>query len=112
MRARRHLNYNDPDNFGIVTSDALKNSAKIFWNDFIVAIGVTSIALVVGGIVIMNIMLVSVTERTREIGIRNRWGAAFRYSPSIPIRVNRAFVAWGVHRRRRRVRTRKLRRFF
>jgi putative ABC transport system permease protein len=76
MRARRHLNYNDPDNFGIVTSDALNHlREQIFGTISIVAIGVTSIALVVGGIVIMNIMLVSVTERTREIGIRKSLGA-------------------------------------
>jgi len=76
LRGRRHLNYNDPDNFGIVTSDALNNlRQQIFGTISIVAIGVTSIALVVGGIVIMNIMLVSVTERTREIGIRKSLGA-------------------------------------
>jgi putative ABC transport system permease protein len=76
MRARRHLNYNDPDNFGIVTSDALNHlREQIFGTISIVAIGVTSIALVVGGIVIMNIMLVSLTERTREIGIRKSLGA-------------------------------------
>jgi putative ABC transport system permease protein len=79
MRARRHLNYNDPDNFGIVTSDALNSlRERIFGTISIVAIGVTSIALVVGGIVIMNIMLVSVTERTREIGIRKSLGAKRR----------------------------------
>jgi putative ABC transport system permease protein len=76
LRARRHLNYNDADNFGIVTSDALNNlREQIFGTISIVAVGVTSIALVVGGIVIMNIMLVSVTERTREIGIRKSLGA-------------------------------------
>ncbi|MFY9558296.1 MAG: ABC transporter permease [Blastocatellia bacterium] len=76
LRARRHLSYNDPDNFGIVTSDALNNlREQIFGTISIVAIGVTSISLIVGGIVIMNIMLVSVTERTREIGIRKSLGA-------------------------------------
>jgi putative ABC transport system permease protein len=76
LRARRHLNYNDADNFGIVTSDALNNlREQVFGTISIVAVGVTSIALVVGGIVIMNIMLVSVTERTREIGIRKSLGA-------------------------------------
>ena len=76
LRTRRHLNYNDPDNFGIVTSDALNNlRQQIFGTISIVAIGVTSISLVVGGVVIMNIMLVSVTERTREIGIRKSLGA-------------------------------------
>jgi putative ABC transport system permease protein len=79
LRARRHLNYNDADNFGIVTSDALNNlREQIFGTISIVAVGVTSIALVVGGIVIMNIMLVSVTERTREIGIRKSLGAKRR----------------------------------
>jgi len=76
LRARRRLNYADPDNFGIVTSDAINNlREQIFGTISIVAVGVTSISLVVGGIVIMNMMLVSVTERTREIGIRKSLGA-------------------------------------
>ena len=79
LRARRHLSYNDTDNFGIVTSDAInKIREKIFGTISIVTIGVTSIALIVGGIVIMNIMLVSVTERTREIGVRKSLGARQR----------------------------------
>ena len=76
LRARRHLDYHDDDNFGIVTSEALNRMRdQIFGTVGIVAIGVTSISLVVGGIVIMNMMLVSVTERTREIGIRKSLGA-------------------------------------
>lgn len=76
LRARRHLNYHDPDNFGIVTSDAInKLREQVFGTISIVTIGVTSIALIVGGIVIMNMMLVSVTERTREIGVRKSLGA-------------------------------------
>jgi putative ABC transport system permease protein len=76
LRTRRHLNYGDQDNFGIITSDAINNlRQKIFGTISIVAIGVTSICLVVGGIVIMNMMLVSVTERTQEIGIRKSLGA-------------------------------------
>ena len=76
MRTRRKLAPNEPDNFGIVTPKAINNlREKIFGTIQIVAVGVTSIALVVGGIVIMNIMLVSVTERTKEIGIRKSLGA-------------------------------------
>jgi putative ABC transport system permease protein len=76
LRSRRHLKYEDADNFGIVSSEALNNMRdRIFGTIGIVAVGVTSISLVVGGIVIMNMMLVSVTERTREIGIRKSLGA-------------------------------------
>ncbi len=76
LRAKRHLKYEDPDNFGIVSSEALNGIRdRIFGTISIVAVGVTSIALVVGGIVIMNMMLVSVTERTREIGVRKSLGA-------------------------------------
>ncbi|MBS1806743.1 MAG: ABC transporter permease [Acidobacteria bacterium] len=76
MRTRRKLAPNEPDNFGIVTPGAINNlREKIFGTIQVVAVGVTSIALVVGGIVIMNIMLVSVTERTKEIGIRKSLGA-------------------------------------
>ncbi|MCA1628598.1 MAG: ABC transporter permease, partial [Acidobacteria bacterium] len=71
MRARRKLAPDEPDNFGIVTPSAINELRdKIFGTIQIAAIGVTSISLVVGGIVIMNIMLVSVTERTKEIGVR------------------------------------------
>jgi len=76
MRARHKLAPNEKDNFGIVTPSAINELRdKIFGTIQTAAIGVTSISLVVGGIVIMNIMLVSVTERTKEIGVRKSIGA-------------------------------------
>lgn len=76
MRTRRKLAAHEKDNFGIITPSAINELRdKIFGTIQIAAIGVTSISLVVGGIVIMNIMLVSVTERTKEIGIRKSIGA-------------------------------------
>lgn len=76
MRVRRKLGPSEKDSFGIVTPSAINELRdKIFGTIQIAAIGVTSISLVVGGIVIMNIMLVSVTERTKEIGIRKSIGA-------------------------------------
>ncbi|MCA1588916.1 MAG: ABC transporter permease, partial [Acidobacteria bacterium] len=76
MRVRRKLEPSEKDNFGIVTPSAVNELRdKIFGTIQIAAIGVTSISLVVGGIVIMNIMLVGVTERTKEIGIRKSIGA-------------------------------------
>ena len=76
MRARRHIPYNDDDTFGINASDTLMSA----WKDltgtiFAVTIGVVAVFMVVGGIVIMNIMLATVTERTHEIGIRKSVGA-------------------------------------
>ena len=87
LRARRHLNYNDADNFGIVTSDALnKLREQIFGTISIVAVGVTSIALVVGGIVIMNIMLVSVTEtNSRDRHTQIAWRKTKRHRAPVPV---------------------------
>jgi len=76
LRARRNVPYNKPDDFALMTAETFMEMYRNFTSTaFIVMIGVSSIALVVGGIVIMNIMLVSVTERTREIGIRKAVGA-------------------------------------
>ncbi len=76
MRAWRHLPYDAQDNFAILGSDSI----MALWHDLtgnlaLVAVMLVSVFLVVGGIVIMNIMLASVTERTREIGIRRSLGA-------------------------------------
>ena len=76
FRAWRHIKNDDQDNFAILGSDSI----MALWHDLTanianVAIALVSVFLVVGGIVIMNIMLASVTERTREIGLRRSLGA-------------------------------------
>jgi putative ABC transport system permease protein len=76
MRARRHDAPGTDDDFELETNDTFMDIWKQFTAIFFsVVVGIASISLVVGGIVIMNIMLVSVTERTREIGIRKALGA-------------------------------------
>jgi putative ABC transport system permease protein len=76
MRARRHVAYHDPDPFGINASDTLMATWKALTGTiFGATIGVVAVFMVIGGIVIMNIMLASVTERTHEIGIRKSLGA-------------------------------------
>ena len=79
MRARRHLKPNDPDNFGILDSATLMQLWKNLTGVIATAmVGVVSVFLVIGGVVIMNVMLATVTERTREIGIRKAMGAQRR----------------------------------
>jgi len=76
MRVRRKLPNDEKDNFGIITPDAITGMRdRILGPTSMVILAVPAIALVVGAIVIMNIMLVSVTERTKEIGIRKSLGA-------------------------------------
>ena len=76
MRARRHLAPGAPDSFSIDTSATFQNLLGKILNSFgAVVAAIAGVSLVIGGIVIMNIMLVSVTERTREIGVRKALGA-------------------------------------
>jgi putative ABC transport system permease protein len=76
MRSRRHDEPGQPDSFEVETNDTFLDIWKSISQIFaFVVIAIASISLVVGGIVIMNIMLVSVTERTREIGVRKALGA-------------------------------------
>jgi putative ABC transport system permease protein len=76
IRTARHLRPKQPDNFGILTSDTILGIYRSATSGiFAVLIGVVGLSLVVGGIVIMNIMLMVVTERTREIGLRKALGA-------------------------------------
>ncbi len=79
MRASRHTSYKDPDPFGILTQESLQQLWKgISSAAFILLMLISSVSLGVGGIVIMNIMLVSVVERTQEIGVRLALGARKR----------------------------------
>jgi putative ABC transport system permease protein len=79
LRARRHLPYKDTDNFGVNASETIMSAwHQLTGTIFLATIMIVAVFMVVGGIVIMNIMLASVTERTHEIGIRKSLGARRR----------------------------------
>jgi putative ABC transport system permease protein len=76
LRAKRHVPYDKPDDFAILTADNILEFLNSVTRMFRLGlVGVSSVSVVVGGIVVMNIMMVSVSERTREIGIRKSVGA-------------------------------------
>ena len=79
LRRRRNVNFGDPNNFDIKTADkCIEQFDSITAMIGLVAIAISSLGLLVGGIGVMNIMLVSVTERTKEIGVRKALGARRR----------------------------------
>ena len=80
MRNKHRLNGNEEDDFGLVNVDEINNQIDQFTSSIaLVVVPITLITLIVGGIIVMNIMLVSVTERTFEVGLRKAVGATKKH---------------------------------
>ena len=76
LRRRRGDAFNKPDSFGISSAEAISNQFRsIMGSIALLTIAVASVGMLVGGVGVMNIMLMSVTERTHEIGVRKAIGA-------------------------------------
>ncbi|HUS20216.1 MAG TPA: ABC transporter permease [Terriglobales bacterium] len=76
MRARRHLSPNEPDSFGVIGASTLMDLWKQLTGMLAISmVGIVGLFSVIGGVVVMNVMLTAVTERTREVGIRKALGA-------------------------------------
>src|SRR5258708_10422819 len=76
MRARRHLKPGETNNFGVLDSGSLVELFQRITGALATSmVGIVAVFLVIGGVVIMNVMLATVTERTREIGLRKSLGA-------------------------------------
>ena len=79
LRKQRNVPQDKPDNFGVQTSDEIiKQFGAITGGIFLLMVAISSVGLLIGGIGVMNVMLVSVTERTKEIGVRKAIGARSR----------------------------------
>ena len=108
MRARRHLSPSDLDNFGVLDGGSLVDLFKRITGALAASmVGIVAVFLVIGGVVIMNVMLATVTERTREIGLRKSLGARRGgYSFAVPDRDRGDVHHWRSDRRGRGLRVR------